>query len=268
MTTTEPLASIAERLRNARAHGTAIAQISRTETELSLEEAYDIQALYVEGLVRSGDPVTGVKLGLTSRAKAEQMGVKDVIIGALTASMEVADGGEVDIATRVHARIEPEVAFRIAADVDPSAPPTNPRDLVDAVAPAMEIIDSRYENFSFALVDVVADNTSASGYVVGPWTAVADLQADLADLPVSLSVDGAVAADGSTSAILGDPWRALEETLRMAARYGQALPAGGVLLAGSATAAVTMQPGTTLRTDIQGLGSTSVRVLGGAEEQA
>ena len=93
---------------------------------------------------------------------------------------------------------------------------TSPR-AVRAVAPAIELIDSRYANFRFSLPDVIADNTSAAAFVIGPWSPVPD---GLDNLGVLLEVDGRVAQVGSTAAILGDPRRALDEGLRLAGRHG------------------------------------------------
>lgn len=257
MTTSTPeLAGHAERLHRARREARAIPQISAA-AQLDLSEAYRVQHLGMELRRADGEQVTGAKLGFTSKAKAEQMGVADVIIGALTDAMRVPAGGTFDTATAIHPRVEPEVAFRLGRAIDPAAPDADLRAAVDAVAPAMEIIDSRYRDFAFSLADVVADNTSGCAFVVGEWMPVTD-DLVLADREVALVIDGVVAASGSTTDILGDPWQALPALVRMAARYSHQLPAGAVLLAGAATTAAPLRPGARITATIAGLGEVSL----------
>ena len=161
---------------------------------LTLDDAYAVQRAGIERRVARGDTVVGLKLGFTSRAKAEQMGVSDVIAGVLTASMQLRDGARVDPTGLIHPRVEPEIAFRFGTSVDPTAAACDPVGAIVEVAPALEIIDSRYENFRFSLADVVADNTSAAAFVVGSWRPLPAVRAslDLTDLAVTLSADGAV----------------------------------------------------------------------------
>src|SRR4051794_10935365 len=162
---------LAQRLDRALSDATAIAQLS-DEQALTLDEAYAVQRAGIALRVGRGDRLVGVKLGFTSEAKARQMGVSDVIIGQLTANTEVPDGGTVDLSTMVHPRIEPEVAFRLGTELSPDN--DDPLSRVAEVAPALEIIDSRYRDFRFSLEDVVADNTSAAGFAVGQWLPFAE----------------------------------------------------------------------------------------------
>ena len=264
-TPTAVIGACAENLHEARRSGRAIPQLTAT-TSLTLDDAYAVQAAGVRLRMSAGERVVGAKLGLTSKAKAEQMGVADVIIGVLTDAMHVPDGGLLDISRGVHPRIEPEVAFRLGRAVDTSAPDADLRGAVDAVAPALEIIDSRYQDFRFTLEDVVADNTSGSHFVIGPWTELGEGSAtQLLDRAVEMRVDGRVCATGSTTDILDDPWQALPTPARLAARYGHVLPAGAVLLAGAATAAVPLPAGARVTAEVAGLGTVSVSTAPGAE---
>lgn len=235
--------TFAERLDEATRTATATTQFTK-EGPLSLDDAYGVQRDGVALRAARGDRPVGLKLGFTSKAKAAQMGVFEVIAGVVTEDMRVADGGEVTVPL-IHPRIEPEVAFLIGE-----------ADAVVAVAPALEIIDSRYQDFSFTLEDVVADNASAAAFAIGPWR---DPGPDLSNLGVVLEVDGAVVQVGSTAAILGHPLRALDAVARLARAHGLALPAGSVLLAGAATAAVPLTPGTVVEATVTGLGRVSVR---------
>ncbi|MFI6523375.1 2-keto-4-pentenoate hydratase [Streptomyces uncialis] len=207
-------------------------------------EAYAVQDALIARRLARGERLTGVKLGFTSIAKMRQMGVDDLIHGRITDRMEIPDGGLHDISGLIHPRVEPEVAFLLGATLRPGG---DPAAAVAAVAPALEIIDSRYDGFRFSLPEVIADNTSAAGYVVGPWSA----PRDLANLGVLLELDGRPAQTGSTAAILGHPLRALAA----AARLTGPLEAGTVILAGAATAAVPLPPGTHVRSTVAGLGT-------------
>lgn len=223
--------------------------------ELTMAEAYDVQRELVARRVARGERVVGSKLGLTSKAKWAQMGVDEVIAGVLTSAMAVEDGGEVDLATLIHPKVEPEVAFRLVADVDPADEQADIVAAVGAVAPALEIIDSRYRDFRFTVTDVIADNTSAAAYVIGPWSLMTD---DVASLDVELLVDDVVVEKGSTADILGDPRDALRALVPIAAARGIALRAGDVVLAGAATAAVFLAE-QRVEVRVEHLGSASVR---------
>ena len=244
---------------------TAIPQLSQS-TPITLDDAYAVQHAGIALRTARGDAVVGVKLGLTSRAKAEQMGVSDVIVGMLTESMRVPAGGSLDTTTLIHPRVEPEIAFRLGSAIDPDDPACEPVAALAEIAPALEIIDSRYQDFRFSLPDVVADNTSAAGFVVGDWQPAGDVlgRLDLADLAVRLEIDDEVVESGSTGAILGDPLQALGAVTRLAARYGLALPAGTIVLAGAATAAATVPTAraTTIAADVAGLGTVGFEATG------
>jgi 2-oxo-3-hexenedioate decarboxylase len=206
----------------------------------SVDEAYEVQALLVRRRLDRGEKMVGVKMGLTSKAKMAQVGVDQVIWGRLTDAMRVPEGGTVSLERFIHPRIEPEVAFLVRGGA------------IAAVAPALEIIDSRYADFKFTLPDVIADNTSAAAFIIGSWSPV---PSNVDNLGVLLEVDGAVAQVGSTAAILGDPRRAFEQG---AAMVGD-LPDGWVFLAGAATAAVPLEPGAFVRAVVEGLGTASVK---------
>ena len=128
---------------------------------------------------------------------------------------------------------------------------------VEAIAPAMEIIDSRFENFKFALQDVIADNTSSSGLVIGSWN---DPRKDFSNLGVILEIDGGVEQVGSTAAILGHPIRSLVAAARLVAAAGEQINAGDIVMAGGITAAPNLAPGQTVRATVQNLGAVMFRV--------
>ncbi|WP_431934602.1 2-keto-4-pentenoate hydratase [Micromonospora sp. RP3T] len=241
MTTVDQLAA---RLDAAATNRVAVPQFG-ADAGLDVPTAYRVQEAVVAHRVARGEHPVGLKLGLTSRAKMAQMGVDEVIWGRLTDAMRVSDGGPIRLADHIHPKAEPEVAFLVEGGA------------VTAVAPAIEVIDSRYVDFRFTLPEVVADNTSASGFVVGAWQPV---PAGIDNLGVLLEVDGRAVQIGSTAAILGDPRRALPEAVRLAGAHGVELVDGSVLLAGAATAAVPLRSGAHVRVTVEKLGTASLRV--------
>lgn len=218
---------------------------------LTLEDAYRVQGAGVALRRAGGVMVSGAKLGFTSAAKARQMGVSDVILGVLTSDAEIRPGETLDTGELIHPRVEAEIAFRLSHKLSASG---NVHESVDAVAPALEVIDSRYQDFRFTVEDVVADNTSAARYMIGPWTRIRDLEVDLAAARVELSIDDEIRASGVGADILGNPWDALEAAARLAANYGHRLDAGSVLLAGAATEAIPLPPSGAVRARVEGLG--------------
>lgn len=227
----------------------------RADSPFTLDEAYKIQELSVQQREQRGEKRVGVKLGFTSQEKMRQMGVNHLIWGVITDAMDVANGGEVELNNFNHPRIEPEIAF-ITKDVI-NAPLTmeNALEKISAICPAMEIIDSRYEQFKFTLEDVVADNTSSAAFVLGDEIAV---NTDISDCTVKMYENDMVVQQGSTAALLGHPIRCIVQVSELLAEKGQELPAGSIILAGAATAAHAMQTGCTYKTEIEAIGSVSV----------
>jgi 2-oxo-3-hexenedioate decarboxylase len=244
---------------NSAAANATIASRPSDSMELTLADAYQVQRAGIARRLDAGEIPTGIKLGFTSRAKARQMGVDEVILGQLTNITAVPNGGTTPRSRFIHPRVEPEVAFLLARplgeiDGDPTI------DDVAAIAPALEIIDSRFEAFRFSLTDVVADNTSAAGYVIGVWQSPNGV--NLRNRGVILRLDGRVADSGTTAAILGNPLSALGQAARLCGRYGISTKAGDVLLAGAATEAASLQGVTSAAAEVSGLGDVAFGLTG------
>lgn len=218
----------------------------------NIEQAYEIQRASIARRSDRGEEVCGIKLGFTSRAKMVQMGVDDLIWGWLTHPMIQEEGSTVDLGQYIHPRVEPEVCFLTSRAIDGPITALEAVDYIEAVAPAMEIIDSRYENFKFTLEDVVADNCSSAGVVVGSWTRKFD---KLTNAGVSIAFDGRIVVAGSSGAILGNPMRSVVQAARLLANSNQSLPAGSLIMAGGATAAQALAPGLHVRCEVSSLGN-------------
>ena len=135
--------------------------------DLTVDRAYEVQDAV---LARLGEPITAAKLGLTSRAKQQQMSVDEPLYGWMVQSMLVGSGGRGRLQRDrfIQPRAEPEIAFYTAGALSgPEVTVDEVMEATDAVAPAIDILDSRFTGYSFRLADVTADNASAAGYVLG-----------------------------------------------------------------------------------------------------
>ncbi|WP_299597660.1 fumarylacetoacetate hydrolase family protein [uncultured Microbulbifer sp.] len=253
----DTLDMVAQRLDQAAHTASAMTQLSTQGVTLSLDGAYQVQDASVARRFARGEHQLGIKMGFTSRAKMQQMGVNEMIWGPLTSGMQIEEGGTLDLANFIHPRVEPEIAFLLKKDLCGPVSFTEAMDAVEAVAPALEIIDSRYRDFRFSLHDVIADNCSSSGFVVGQWRR--DLT-QLDNLGMVLEMDGAAVEFGSSAAILGNPWRSLVAAARLASERGRVLKAGWTVLAGAATAARPLTAGNYIRLQCEALGDVEFRV--------
>jgi 2-oxo-3-hexenedioate decarboxylase len=252
------LAELARIVDEAARTATAIPQLTETLPDLTVEDGYAVQAMSIARRRARGEQRVGVKMGLTSRAKMQQVGVNEVVWGRLTDAMRIEEGGELSRARFVHPRAEPEIAFVLRRPLEGRVTAAEALAAVEAVAPAIEIIDSRYRNFRFALPDVVADNSSSSGFMLGGWYRP---DTDIANLGLLVEVDGVAVQIGSSAAILGHPLRALVAAARLVGATGERLEAGDIVLAGAATAAHPLSPGQYVRAEFEALGSIAFTVV-------
>lgn len=225
-------------LRDARQARGTIAPFTDVAPDLDEAWGYEVQDLDRAHRRASGEFILGAKLGLTSVAKQQRMGVNQPIVGFLSDAMRVSpDALPGMIGAWAQPRIEPEIAFITARAISSPLAFSEAKRAVDAVAPAAEVIDSRYTDYRFRLVDVVADNTSAAGFLVGAPVHLRDLD-DLARIQCQLEVNGRVAHAATGGAILGHPLHALVRLSEHLAGHGQSLPEGSLVLAGALTEAV------------------------------
>ncbi len=242
------LDEIAVRLDNAAINATAVQQLSDA---ISLEDAYEIQRRSIGLRLQRGERKLGFKMGLTSRAKMLQVGVSEMNWGRLTRAMMVDEGGILVMSRYIHPRAEPEVAFMIGRRLEGNVSMMEASSAIDGIAGAIEILDSRYKDFKFSITDVIADNSSSSAVVLGPWRTP---DTDISNLGIVLSVNGIAREIGSSAAILGHPLRALVAGARLLSLRGECLEPGDILLAGAATAAVPINSGDHVLVETETLG--------------
>ncbi|GGC85187.1 2-keto-4-pentenoate hydratase [Undibacterium terreum] len=244
------IAALARTLDDAAASHTEIDPLT-PQYAFNLAQAYDIQRASVALRHERGEKPVGLKLGFTSRAKMVQMGVDSLIWGLLTDAMLYEEAAVISLDDFIHPRVEPEVCFLTGRDIDRPLTLLEAAKFLEGAAPAMEIIDSRYRNFKFTLEDVVADNCSSAGVIVGAFSK--DV-CELANRGVVVRFNGRPVLMGSTGAILGNPLRSVVQASQLAHQAGMVIPAGSLIMAGAATAAEALIPGAHISTEIGGLG--------------
>jgi 2-oxo-3-hexenedioate decarboxylase len=234
---------IAENLRQAMVNRTPVSQISHQYPEFSLKDALEVQELGFVLAQAAGECLCGYKMGLTSKAKQRDVNVFEPIRGYLLKSFEIPKNGTLAMNARIHPRVEPEVAVVLKNEL--KGPGVTLRDVVsslEAVYPALEIVDSRYEGFIFKLEDVIADNTSAAGFMVGRVNLLHDLDR-LNLMGISVRKNGAIVETGAPAAVLGDPLLSVVSLANSLAEEARSLPPGYVILTGGITQSVSFQKG-------------------------
>jgi 2-oxo-3-hexenedioate decarboxylase len=232
--------------------------ITKDVDELSIDDAYAIQAALLHRYLARGESIAGAKLGLTSAAKQEQMGVDEPVYGWVLESSVLPADAEVPVGALIHPRVEPELVFRLGEDL--AGPGVSAGDVLDATAEivgGIEVIDSRYEAFSFTLPDVIADNTSAARVAIGT-DGIAPGEADLATLGCLFEVDGEITGTATGAALLGDPATGVAMLANHVGRNGEKLEAGWVIPAGAPTDARPLGIGTRARARYSHLGPVTV----------
>ncbi len=219
---------------------------------INLEEAYGIQCLSIGRRYKRAERFVGIKLGFTSKAKMEQMGVHDLIWGRLTDRMQYLANEKMDRSQFIHPRAEPEVAFLLKKPIDKVLDRESAKEYIESVCIAIEVIDSRYKNFKFSLEDVVADNCSSAGFILGEWLSP---DVDYHNSEIELWVNDELKQKGNTSAILGDPLESFLEASRMIMESDEDIDAGDIVLAGAATAAEYIDSGMKVEAKSPQLGS-------------
>lgn len=252
---------LAEHLENCQLQARDTLQITGEHPGMDWDDAYAIQDEILRRKLARGARVVGYKAGLTSHAKMKQMGVATPVFGFLVDEFTVPEGGEVRVNELIHPKVEPEICFITRSELrGPGCHIGAVLAACDVVLPGIEVIDSRYRDFKFDLKSVVADNTSASRFVVGGRIAPAR-ELDLRTLGVVLEKNGAPVAFGAGAAVLGHPAAAVAMLVNHMGLHGQSLPAGSLVLSGGITEAVAVQAGDHVTLRMQHLGSVSVRFV-------
>jgi 2-keto-4-pentenoate hydratase len=264
MLSDEQRLEIAEVLAAAERDRKPIAPLVDRYDGMDVVDSYEIQLLNIRRRLKGGTTIVGHKVGLSSKAMQEMMGVDEPDYGHLLSDMEVSSQAPVDAGRYCFPRVEVEVAF-VLGEALPGEGCTEDDVLAatEAVAPSIELIDSRIVDWRIGLVDTIADNASSAGFVLGPER-VKPSELDLLTIDARLHRNGEVVAEGRSDAVLGNPVTAVAWLARKVADFGVRLEAGHVILPGSCTRAIDARPGDDFVAEFDGLGSVTLSFTGGS----
>jgi 2-keto-4-pentenoate hydratase len=232
-----------------------MAPLTDAHPDIDVVDAYEIQLINIRQRVAEGARVVGHKVGLSSKAMQQMMGVDEPDYGHLLDEMQVFEDTPVKTGRYLYPRVEVEVAFLLADDLPGSG--CTEDDVLAATAafaPAIELIDTRITDWKIKLCDTIADNASSAGYVLGR-ARVSPKDIGIRNIDAVLTRNGEVAAKGRSDAVLGDPVTAVAWLARKVHDFGVRLKAGDVVLPGSCTRAIDARPGDDFVAEFDGLGS-------------
>lgn len=242
-------------LANAARSGSPIAPLRQTYEELGTESAYAIQRVNIDRRLAEGRRLVGCKIGLTSLAVQQQLGVDQPDFGMLFDDMGYGDSEPIPANVLMQPKIEAEVAFVMGRDL--AVPNPGLLDVVSAIdyaLPALEIVGSRIRNWDIRIGDTIADNASSCAYALGS-TPRKLAEFDLRLCGMVLERRGEPVAVGAGAACLGNPLNAVVWLARTMASHGTPLKAGDLVLSGALGPMVPVVPGDVFEARISGLGS-------------
>ena len=272
--TDEQLLELARLSLDGEIYGHSIDQFCQTYPDITEEEAYRGQEFRLKLMEEQGHHLVGYKLGGTSLAKVNQLKstiyssssavipTSSVIYGRLMEYMEMEHGKDLVMSTRLHPKAEPELAFIMGEDL--KGEHVTAADVLHAtskIAPAIEIIDSRFHNFKIGRrYDGVIDNTSSAAFMLGEGRK-SPRDTDLNSIGMKLQKNGEYIGFGAGESIMGHPARAVAALVHALWRVGRGLKAGELVLSGAMTASTPVQAGDYLRADFGGLGYVDMHVV-------
>ncbi|ORV93459.1 2-keto-4-pentenoate hydratase [Mycobacterium interjectum] len=232
-----------------------IAPLTARYPDIDVVDAYEIQLINIRQRVAEGARVLGHKVGLSSLAMQQMMGVDEPDYGHLLDEMQVFEDTPVKAGRYLYPRVEVEVGFILSDDL-PGAGCTEDDVLAatEALVPSIELIDTRITDWKIALCDTIADNASSAGFVLGA-ARVSPADVDVKAIDAVLTRNGEVIAEGRSDAVLGNPVTAVAWLSRKVESFGVRLRKGDIVLPGSCTRAIDAHAGDEFVADFTGLGS-------------
>ena len=248
---------MADRLWEARASVRPTRPLIESVPDLQVADSYEIQNINIRREIAAGARLVGHKIGLTSRAMQQMMGVDTPDFGHLLDTMVPDITRPVELAGFVQPRVEVEVAYVLGAELrGPGITRADVEAATDHVMPCLELIDSRIEDWRIGLFDTIADNASSAAVLLGPHRYSADEIRD--SRGATLVINGDVVAEGSTADVLGHPAEAVAWLANALGEFGVPLEAGHLVLSGSCTRAVDVRPCDRVSARFEGLGAVDV----------
>jgi 2-keto-4-pentenoate hydratase len=249
---------LAKQLREAYATRTACSPLRDIIGMEDLASAYAIQEVNNNLLIKGGARVVGRKIGLTSKAVQAQLGVDQPDFGILLNTMEILNNDSISVKELMQPKAEAEIAFVFAKDLPPHE--LSMHELISSIDYALasiEIVGSRIENWNIKITDTIADNASASHFVVGHQPVKLE-NVDLINCKMQMTKNGKIVSEGSGAACLGSPLNATLWLVNTMAKLGTPLKAGEVILSGALGPMASVEAGDKFEASFTGLGTVSV----------
>ncbi len=241
--------------------GKTIHLISEQFNDLTTQDAYQIQEINIQ---RSGQPVIGYKLGYTSAAMREQMKISEPNYGTLLRNQWIdaaTEPAQLSIEELIHPLVEPEIAFLIGKDIRSHTSEINEiQSYVSAVMPALEVVDTRYHNYQFTLIDNIADSSSSARFITGQPMHLSEL-ISLAKVSVDLSCSDQHLASGSAADCMGNPLHALIWLSNRLIAQGDYLKADQIIMTGGLTKAQATHKGDLFKAEFKHLGDVQLKFV-------
>lgn len=259
--TPQLIEQLGDELHAALAECRMVEPLTNRHADITIEDAYAIQQRLNARRLAAGERIIGKKIGVTSQAVMNMLGVHQPDFGMLTDAMVYNEGQAIEAKTLIQPKAEGEIAFLLKRDLQgPGVTAADVLAATEGVMACFEIVDSRIRDWKIKIQDTVADNASCGVFVLGDRL-VDPRDVDLATCGMVLEKNGEIVATGAGAAALGHPANAVAWLANTLGAHGIALEAGEVVLSGSLAAMVPVKAGDNLRVTIGGIGSCSVRFV-------
>lgn len=253
------IAQLADALLQAERTRVPIDQPSVAHPGMDLGDAYRIQQATLAARLSAGETVVGWKVGLTSKAMQQQLGVSEPDYAAVPSGWLVEDGAEIARADLIAPRVEAEIGFLLKAPLrGPGVTVADVLAATEAVTACIEVIDSRVRDWRIALPDTVADLASSARVVVGRTRIPVD-GLDLRLVGAVLEQNGEVAATGAGAAVLGHPAAGVAWAANTLGPLGVTMEPGHVVIPGAVHGSVPARAGDVFTATFDRIGSVTVR---------
>lgn len=253
--------TLGDKLYDALTRAQVVEPLTLSHPELTIEDAYAIQQRLNARRLAAGERIIGKKIGVTSQAVMNLLGVNQPDFGMLTDAMVYNEGEAIPSDRLIQPKAEGEIAFLLKSDLrGPGVTAADVLAATEGVMACFEIVDSRIRDWKIKIQDTVADNASCGVFVLGDRL-VDPRDVDLHTCGMVLEKNGDIAVTGAGAATMGSPLTAVAWLANTLGRMGVTLQAGEVILSGALGAMVPVQRGDSLRVTIGGIGGCSVRFV-------
>lgn len=250
----------AQALWNAQQQQKTIAPVRSIISHNDIDSAYAVQRINIQKRMDLGETIVGKKIGLTSFAVQKQLGVDQPDYGILFDNMHIKNNGQLPFNKLMQPKAEAEIAFMMGKDLAGDIDITDLIEAIDYATASIEIVGSRVENWDIQITDTIADNASASHFVLGDQQVNIETL-DLANCAMTMTKNGKIASEGIGSACMDNPLNAALWLAQVMAKNGTPIQAGEILLSGALGPMVSIAQNDQFTANIEGLGSVSIAII-------